>query len=165
MGKSLIIPGADFSQNNIRKYGEWLYSLGENYTETKEFPITTYYWSTYRIYNSVKGKTIKAFKIINPGNTGTVYLAKSQVSLGQPLLSSTFIEEFNVSQLSNEVIFELTTPITLTEQETLSVRVSSIGLIRYMQPNIDFSDEYYISDEKDGSNTSTVTYGIDFYGY
>ena len=77
MGKSLIIPEADFSQNQIILEDVWYIDEAINYASSLTNVFYTSKYTTYNICNAVKGKVINRVRIPKCKNTGNVNLYKA----------------------------------------------------------------------------------------
>ena len=126
MGKSLVIKGADFSENGISTLVTWLGQYPSNIlagesgkvvsSNTVYFPIST---EVTRL--GMVGKTIKYIKL-NAAAAGTITVYK--VTSG----TSSDNQDYSVSAGNN--IIELTTPISITS-DSVSVGIKGNGIIRY----------------------------------
>ena len=65
MGKSLIIPGADFSVNAVERITEgWYFTEGTDFTESGDIAlVANAYLTNQRLIDSLSGKTINRVRI------------------------------------------------------------------------------------------------------
>lgn len=132
MGKSLIIPGADFSANAIQKEAEW-------YLDDSVFTSTSIDWDDYLVDNQaftlknivdgLNNKTINYVKVQkNPSKTNVILHIWhiSNFSSDSAVGSAVNIVEIRDVNITNEGIgvyeFE---PISLNNNETIFVSCSS----------------------------------------
>ena len=86
MGKSLIIPGADFSANKISYVLQWYIDEATIHSDNLSINFASdNYYSTQNIIDSVKGKTIDYVRI--PKNTcaGQISLAVFPYIFDEPV--------------------------------------------------------------------------------
>lgn len=133
MGKSLIIKGADFSENGISTSVTWVAQYPSNILsgETNKvvssdvvfFPIST---EVARL--GMVGKTIKYIKL-NAAASGTITVYK--ITNG----TESDAKDYSVSVGNN--IIELETPISITS-DSVSVGIKGNGIVRYWSASANY---------------------------
>lgn len=157
MGKSLIIPGANFSANAIERITEVWYS-SEAIDSTYETYFQTGTYTTENIVNSVQGKDINMIRVPATEDAGSVLL---QVFSGQSgavsIVDSVTIELPHVTEPTAFVL-----PKTIHVAEGQCIMMHAYGVLLYGQGH---GSPFWSYDNGSISQTSTLhVHGIDF-GY
>ena len=157
MGKSLIIPGANFSANAIERITEVWYS-SEAIESTYENVFLTGTYTTANIVNSVQDKDINMIRVPATESAGSVLL---QVLSGQSgsvsVVDSVTIELPKVSEPTAFVL-----PKTIHVGAGQSIVMHAPGVLLFAQ---DIGSPYWSYDSGYLNQSSTLhVHGID-YGY
>ena len=120
MGKSLIIKGADFSENGIATLLRWIIGFtntqlhGERVASDSAIRLVAPEdFSTF----GLSGKTIKYIKVYAP-NAGTISV--HEISTAATPYTSVGSQSYSVAQGNN--IIELSTPITINSSTSIGVQ-------------------------------------------
>ena len=152
MGKSLVIKGADFSENGIGTLITWAGNYPSNILSGERGKVvsntTIYHPITTEVERlGMNGKTIKYIKL-NAAAAGTITVYKH--------ISGSDIEEQSLSVSADINIIELPTPITITDNVT-SIGIKGNGIIRYWSNSASYTSRGWTY-----NSTSAARIPIDF---
>ena len=134
MGKSLVIKGADFSENGISTSVTWVAQYPSNILAGESGKVvsnTTVYspLSTEVARLGMVGKTIRYIKL-NAAAAGTITVYK--------VTSGTTSDQKSYSVSAGNNIIELETPISITS-DSVAVGIKGNGIIRYWSGSASFT--------------------------
>lgn len=158
MGKSLIIKGADFSENGIATSISWIIGFTNNQlhgervtTGNGTLVVAPEDFGTF----GLNGKTVKYIKVYAP-NAGTILVHK--ISTSSMPYTSVSSQSYGVAQGNN--IIELDTPITINS--STSIGIQGANCYTYWRNSVQGHAgwRYYVEDSTQGISAAQIP--IDF---